>query len=256
MITVASARRPAKRAPGSDSCDNDGPKRVEGCRTGVRRAGVPQAGITASGGKAPAVTFETSFFQRHLLPLSSPPTGPGWNRDMLAALAMPAAEAEAAVLLAIRDAAAGPEVLFTRRSDSLTHHGGQISFPGGRADPGDRDAVATALREAEEEIALPRSEVLPLGFLDRLETVSGFRVTPVVGRVTGQPVLTANPGEVAEVFAVPLDYLLNPRNYQRRFIRAAGTRHAVSEIRYHDWTIWGATAMILLNLQQRLGITT
>ncbi len=191
---------------------------------------------------------------RHLLPLSRPPSGPGWNRSMLEDIRPRTAELEAAVLLALREGEHGPEMLFTRRNERLSRHAGQVSFPGGRADPGDSSAAATAIREAHEEIALPPSSVQALGYLDRLETTSGYCVTPVVARILGQPRLQAQPDEVAELFSVPFDYLLDPANYgQRRIDTPLGPR-SISEIRYNGHVIWGATALILDNLLQRLEI--
>lgn len=191
---------------------------------------------------------------RHLQPLSQPPRGPGWNRAMLEAMQIPAPQHEAAVLLAIENAEAAPAVLFTLRHDGLAQHPGQVSFPGGRAEADDADAIATALREAHEEIALPPDSVEPLGYLDRLDTSSRFCITPVVARVHGQPSLAAQPGEVAEVFRVPLDYLLEPAHYGHRRIDTPMGQVRISEIRHQGPPIWGVTAMILQNLLQRLGI--
>jgi 8-oxo-dGTP pyrophosphatase MutT (NUDIX family) len=158
-------------------------------------------------------------------------------------------------LLALRDGGRnGTELLFTRRDERLSRHAGQVSFPGGRVDAGDRDVLAAALREAEEEIALPPSTVRPLGYLDSLETISGFCVTPVVARIDGDPPLRAQPGEVAELFAVPQDFLLDPRNLGRRSIATRLGERQVMEIRYGPHVIWGATALILFNLQRRLGL--
>lgn len=163
-------------------------------------------------------------------------------------------QVDAAVLLAVREADHGPEMLFTRRNDGLSQHPGQVSFPGGRVDPGDASAAAAAIREADEEIALPPSAVEVLGYLDRLDTISGYCVTPVVARVLGQPDLQAQPDEVAELFSVPLDYLLDTENYRMRKIDTPVGQRSVSEIHHNGHVIWGATALILINLQRRMGI--
>src|SRR6202008_911604 len=104
----------------------------------------------------------------------------------------------------------GLTVLLTRRTDHLHDHAGQVSFPGGRGDPGDADAIATAPRDAEEEIGLPRGRVPPIGRLDTYITRTGFEVTPVVGLVEPPDALTPDPFEVAEVFEGPLSFILDP----------------------------------------------
>ncbi|HJP98923.1 MAG TPA: CoA pyrophosphatase, partial [Rhodanobacteraceae bacterium] len=133
---------------------------------------------------------------RALHPLVAPPDQPAWNHASLAELLGEVPRADAAVLVAIRDAPR-PGVVFTLRRDDLVHHAGQVSFPGGRTDAEDADAVATALRESREEIALDTRAVEPLGYLDRLETTSGFSVTPVVARLAADAVLSPQPDEVA-----------------------------------------------------------
>lgn len=161
---------------------------------------------------------------------------------------------DAAVLLALRESEQGPEMLFTRRNEGLSQHPGQVSFPGGRMDPEDASAAAAAIREAHEEIALPPSAVEALGYLDCLETISGYCVTPVVARVIGQPDLEAQPDEVAELFSVPFDFLLDSANYRMRQIDTPVGPRNISEIHHDGHVIWGATALILINLQRRMGI--
>lgn len=187
-----------------------------------------------------------------LHPLDSPPASPGWNHAALQGIAGDAPPAEAAVLLAIRDAPE-PGVVFTLRRDDLAHHAGQVSFPGGRAEPDDADIVATALREGREEIALDTAAVEPLGYLDRLETTSGFCVTPVVARLASDAVLSPQPDEVARIFEVPLDFLLDPGNLRQFDIELRGMRRKVYEYTGVAPRIWGATASMLVNLLKRMG---
>ncbi|HSS69206.1 MAG TPA: CoA pyrophosphatase [Casimicrobiaceae bacterium] len=154
------------------------------------------------------------------------------------------------VLLVHRD----PEltVLFTERSQDLPDHPGQISFPGGRIEPGDADAAVAALREAEEEVALARERVTLLGRLTDYETVTGYRVTPVVGWVEPPFELKPDPLEVANVFEVPLAFLLDPANQKRHFRMIGELRRDYFAIPYGDRYIWGATAAMLMILDRTL----
>src|SRR5690606_15147567 len=142
--------------------------------------------------------------QAALGPLSAGPAGPAWNLDELSDL-LPAhaALADAAVLVPLVGEGE-TSVILTRRHDGLRQHGGQVSFPGGRVDPGDAGPLAAALREADEEIGLRPADARVLGYLDPLATVSGFRVLPVVARVPAGFEPRPRPGEVAEVFSLPL----------------------------------------------------
>lgn len=194
--------------------------------------------------------------QAALEPLEAVPAGPAWNLDELDdLLPASAALADAAVLVPLLGEDE-TRVILTRRHDGLRHHGGQVSFPGGRVDPGDDGPVAAALREAEEEIGLPRSDARLLGYLDPLATVSGFRVLPVVARVPSGFQPRPRPGEVAEVFSLPLSWLMDPRNLGRIAMRFGGRERHVFEYQRHDAApdqrVWGATASILYNLRQRL----
>lgn len=188
-----------------------------------------------------------------LHPLTAPPAGSGWNIDEIRDLLppdVPAAEAAVLVGLVPRDGVT--HVLLTRRTAGLRNHAGQVSFPGGRIETGDPDVVAAALREAHEEIGLPPGNVRPLGFLDPLATITGFRVTPVVASIAGGFVPRPDPSEVAEAFEVPLRYLMNPVNLTRQEMHFGGRRREVLEFRYPEQRIWGATASMLLNLRERL----
>jgi len=158
----------------------------------------------------------------------------------------------AAVLVPLINRDDGLTVLFTERSRDLPDHPGQISFPGGRVEPGDADASIAALREAEEEVGLSRERVTLLGRLEPYETVTGYRVTPVVGWVEPPVEIKADPVEVAEVFEVPLAFLLEPANLQRHFRMIGDTRRDYYAIPYGDRYIWGATAAMLLIFDRTL----
>jgi 8-oxo-dGTP pyrophosphatase MutT (NUDIX family) len=188
-----------------------------------------------------------------LHPLSAAPAGPGWNHTELVDL-LPAETARraAAVLIGLVPRPSGIHVLLTRRTEGLRHHAGQVSFPGGRIEPDDEGAVAAALRETGEELGIEASLVTPLGFLDPLVTITGFRVVPVVARIAPDYVAVPDPGEVAEAFEVPLDFLLDPANLEARTFELHGRPRQVWEYRYPDQRIWGATASMLLNFRHRL----
>lgn len=174
------------------------------------------------------------------------------NPDLYRAEAVPCA---AAVLVPLVERGGSPRVLLTRRSARLAHHAGQISFPGGRAEPEDLDAVATALRETREEIGLAPELVQPLGQLDLYVTRTGFAVTPVVGWVEGRfalEELVLDRREVDEAFEVPLDFFLDPANRQRHARRYAGGLRHFYVYPYGDYYIWGATAGMLSNLAEVL----
>lgn len=184
--------------------------------------------------------------------LEAPPEGGGWNLAELHGLLPDGEFAAAAVLVGLVPRREGTHVLLTRRTDGLRHHGGQVSFPGGRIESGDRDAVAAAIRETGEEIGLSPAQISPLGFLDPLATITGFRVLPVVAMLAPDYVAQPDPGEVADVFEVPLAFLLDPANLATHTFDLLGRPRAVWEYRYPAQRIWGATASILLNLRERL----
>jgi 8-oxo-dGTP pyrophosphatase MutT (NUDIX family) len=163
-----------------------------------------------------------------------------------------AASTVAAVLIPVIAHPRGLTVLFTQRTAHLRSHSGQVSFPGGRAEPGDASAEFTALREAEEEIGLSRAAVEVLGRLPDYRTRTGYRVTPVVGLLAPPIAFRPDPHEVAEIFEVPLAFLLDERNRQRRTREFQGQQVGYYVFEYGEKVIWGATAGMLVNLHKML----
>lgn len=160
----------------------------------------------------------------------------------------------AAVLVPLVERPGGMTVLLTQRTDHLAHHPGQISFPGGRLEEVDGgDPAAAALRETEEEIGLARAHVSLLGRLDLYVTVTGFGVTPMVGVVTPPFAITPDPFEVADVFEVPLDFLMDPSNHKLNRVTVEGRRRIFWSMTWDQRVIWGATAGMLVNLSEVLG---
>jgi 8-oxo-dGTP pyrophosphatase MutT (NUDIX family) len=156
----------------------------------------------------------------------------------------------AAVLVGVLDLDQ-PEILLTRRAAHLTHHPGQVSFPGGAMAAREETGVLTALREAEEEIGLLPANVEPIGFLDRVDTVSDYRVLPVVGLVHQSPPWVPDFSEVDEVFTIPLALVLDPDAYQVEPMERQGIRFNIHSLQWQDYRIWGVTAAILHNLALR-----
>ncbi len=156
----------------------------------------------------------------------------------------------AAVLIPVVDRSA-PTVILTQRTADLPSHAGQIAFPGGKID-GEETPAGAALREAEEEIGLKPALVEPLGYLDLYLTFSGFRILPTVARIAPDFELTPNRSEVAEIFEVPLEYLMRPENYRRKSRDWNGIIRHYYEIPYRNRHIWGVTAGILRNLYERI----
>lgn len=184
--------------------------------------------------------------------LSDPPAMRGWNHAELRDLLPSPERSPAAVLVPIIDRAGELSVLLTRRTDHLSQHAGQVSFPGGRMEPADADAVAAALRETYEETGIGAAELEPFGYLDCLETVSGFCVTPVVAWLASGYRAQPDPREVAEIFEVPLALFLQSGNLQRTRVQFRGQEREILEYTHAGPRIWGATAMMLLNLVRRI----
>ena len=165
----------------------------------------------------------------------------------------PAPLMQAAVLVPLVARPEGMTVLLTQRTAHLVHHGGQISFPGGRLEPGDADPSAAALRETEEEIGLPRASVDLIGRLDDYVTITGFHITPVVGLL--HPPLSFAPDEfeVAEIFEVPLSFVMDPANHKTDSrLLPNGEKRWFYAIPYQQRYVWGATAGMLVNLYEVL----
>lgn len=145
-----------------------------------------------------------------------------------------------------------PTLVLTKRASGLKHHPGQIAFPGGKVDPGDDGAVGAALREAEEEIGLPRRGVEVLGTLPVHETVTGYRVTPVLGWIRAEFSPVAEVGEVAEVFSVPFGHLTDPARFVVESRIWRGMPRQYYAVPWGPYYIWGATARILRVLAERM----
>lgn len=195
-------------------------------------------------------------FRAALHPLDAAPVDGAWNLAELAGWPTGSvASVAAAVLVGLVPRVDGIHVLFTRRNDALRHHPGQVSFPGGRIEPDDAGPADAAIREAGEEIGLSPAQITPLGYLDPLLTITGFRVLPLVAIITPDYVARPDLGEVAAVFEVPLAYLLTPENLVQLEIDAGGRPRTVLEFvdrGMSEQRIWGATASILFNLRERL----
>ena len=164
---------------------------------------------------------------------------------------------DAAVLVPVIADPENPRLILTRRTDHLSSHAGQVAFPGGKIDAGDRDPVAAALREAHEEIGLDRALVRPVGYGDPMLTHTGFRIVPVVALVRPGAPVSPNPGEVAAVFDLPLSVFMTPANYRRTDWERNGLKGFYYDIEHDsiralNHRIWGITAVILHRLAEQI----
>jgi 8-oxo-dGTP pyrophosphatase MutT (NUDIX family) len=196
--------------------------------------------------------IDSARLRRAVRPLDDPPRTPSriaTQGDPAAPTPSPRA---AAVLVPFVRRAEALSILFTRRNENLRTHAGQISFPGGGVEESDADAIAAALRETNEETGIAPGLVEPFGYLDGLDTVSGYNVTPVTGFVSGDYSLRLHAEEVDEVFEVPLSFILEPGRLQREHILWRGRERDIYAVVWEGRRIWGATAAILKNLLDRL----
>ena len=159
----------------------------------------------------------------------------------------------AAVLVPIIQRNETPTVLFTKRSENLTNHRGQISFPGGKIEKGDANPAVTALRETNEEIGLPPKNVEVIGRLEDYFVGTGYRITPVVGFINEGQKFLLNRGEVDEIFEVPLSFIMNKSLYRQEQMKINGIDRMFYVLCYERYRIWGATAAILRDLRDTIG---
>jgi 8-oxo-dGTP pyrophosphatase MutT (NUDIX family) len=188
------------------------------------------------------------------LPPSDEPTrgdfdlNPEWRVKLT-----PAELTPAAVLVPIVSRGGDAAVLFTQRTSHLNAHAGQVSFPGGRLEPHDEGPIAAALRESQEEIGLGPEHVDVVGLLDTYQTGTNYVVTPVVGMVSAEFEPKLDTFEVAELFEVPLDHVLDRSNFVRESREVRDFKRIFYALYYEDWRIWGATAGMLFDLVERMG---
>jgi 8-oxo-dGTP pyrophosphatase MutT (NUDIX family) len=190
--------------------------------------------------------------------LAMPPLGErsdfDLNPDIKAARIPGVGQRPAAVLCGLVERPAGLHVVLTRRAAHLNHHAGQVAFPGGKVDKFDASPLATALREADEEVGLGADKVEIIGTLDPYQTSTGFRVTPFVGVIDPHWRPFADANEVEEVFETPLDFLMDPANRVRHHHDRWATRSYYYAMPWGDYYIWGATAGMLKGLSDRLAV--
>jgi 8-oxo-dGTP pyrophosphatase MutT (NUDIX family) len=202
--------------------------------------------------------IETSMDREELrrrLRVAAADPPPGWPNTLEHHLLRPLPDSgplAAAVLLGLVARPGGPRIILTQRTDHLANHAAEISLPGGRIEPQDEGPWAAARREAFEEIGLLPEQVECLGLLPPYDTVTGFRIHPLVGWIEPPVTLSPNPLEVAEVFEVPLGFVLDPANQQQDSILIEGCRHHFYVLPYPGRRIWGATAGILVNFARLL----
>lgn len=180
--------------------------------------------------------------------LAAPAAGPGrGDHDLNPGMELSERRRQAAVLIPVVERDGGLTLLFTRRSEDLPVHPGQISFPGGRAEDEDSGPADTALRETEEEIGVGRRHIEIVGQLDLYRTRTGFEITPVVGLLTPPFELRPEPGEVQEIFEVPLPFFLDRSNHEQHSREWNNQSRTFYAMPYGDYYIWGATAGMLVN---------
>ncbi len=158
----------------------------------------------------------------------------------------------AAILIPVLARPSGATVLLTQRTQGLKDHAGQISFPGGKIEQSDNGPLRAAMREAFEEVGLPRQAIQPLGFMPPYFSVTGFKITPLVALVEPDMPLTLNYGEVSEVFEIPLQFLMNPHNHLTENLEVNGVKRKFYSITHNERYIWGITAAIIRQLYERL----
>ena len=190
----------------------------------------------------------SALAERLRVALAAPPVQPPLEGDFPEVRA--GATTEAAVLIAITDRDE-PGLLLTVRREHLRTHAGQVAFPGGRVDPGE-EAVAAALREAQEEVLLDPKVVEVVGAIEPYRTVTGYVVTPVLGVIPAGLLLEPHEHEVADLFEAPLAFLLDPANQHRKSALLRGRERQYYEIIWNERRIWGATAAMIVNLSRRL----
>ncbi len=190
----------------------------------------------------------------HLLRALVAPHRPSSDYDLNPDVALPENRKlrPASVLVGVIAGGSLPRILLTKRSSRLKHHPGQIAFPGGKQDAEDAGAIDAALREAHEEVGLLPQNVDVLGVLPGHETVTGFAVTPVLGLIRDEPDWIAEPGEVEEVFTVPLAHVSNPQRFMVQSRRWQGRQRHYYTVPFGPYYIWGATARILRGLADRM----
>jgi 8-oxo-dGTP pyrophosphatase MutT (NUDIX family) len=196
-----------------------------------------------------------AFFARAAARLhGEPPIGPATGEQELNPGLFAEGEdfRDAAVLVPLVEHEGGLTALLTLRTPYLAVHAGQVAFPGGKIEPSDEGPAAAALREAQEEVGLDPAAVSVLGYLDRYLTGTGYRITPVIGRVAPNPVLALNPSEVQEAFEVPLAFLMDPKNHNRGSRTFMGRERHFYEMPFEGRYIWGITAGIIRGLYERM----